>query len=54
MLSDRGLNSKINDLHEKAVRIANKDEIFHFKIMLEKDNAVTFHVKNLLLLIFKT
>ena len=57
MLSERGLNNKINHLHEKALRIAYKDEISDFKALLEEDNAVTIHVRNLQLLmteIFKT
>ena len=57
MLSERGLNNKINHLHEKALRIAYKDELSDFETMLEKDNAVTIHVRNLQLLmteIFKT
>ena len=45
MLSERGLNNKINHLHEKALRIAYKDELSDFETMLENDNAVTIHVK---------
>ena len=33
MLSERGLNNKINHLHEKALRIAYKDEISDFKAL---------------------
>ena len=48
MLSERGLNNKINHLHEKkALRIAYKDEISDSKALLEKDNAVTIHVRNI-------
>ena len=47
MLSERGLNSKINHLHEKALRIAYKDDVCDFKALLEKDNAVTIHVRNI-------
>ena len=57
MLSERGLNNKINHLHEKALRIAYKDDVSDFKALLEKDNAVTIHVRNIQLLmteIFKT
>ena len=57
MLSERGLNNKINHLHEKALRIAYKDEFSDFKALLEKDNTVTIHVRNIQLLmteIFKT
>ena len=57
MLSERGLNNKINHIHEKALQIAYKDELSDFEKMLETDNAVMIHVKNLQLLmteIFKT
>ena len=37
MLSERGLNNKINHLHEKALRIAYKDEISDFETILGKD-----------------
>ena len=57
MLSERGLSSKINYFHEKALRIAYDDELSDFQTMLGKDHAVTIHVKNLQVLmteIFKT
>ena len=57
MLSERGLNNKINHLHEKALRIAYKDDVSDFKALLEKDNSVTIHFRNIQLLmteIFKT
>ena len=39
MLSERGLNNKINHLHEKVLRIAYKDDVSDFKALLEKDNS---------------
>ena len=39
MLSESGLNNKINHLHEKALRIAYKDELSDFETILETDNA---------------
>ena len=51
MLSERGLNNKINHLREKPLRIAYKDELSAFETMLETDKAVIIHVKNLPLLI---
>ena len=57
MLRERGLNNKMNHLHEKALRIARKEGISDFKALLEKDNAVRIHVRNIQLLmteIFKT
>ena len=53
----RGLKKKINLLHEKALRIAYKDELSDFETMLKKDYAMTIHVKNLHVLmteVFKT
>ena len=50
MLSKRGLTNKTNHLHDKALRIAYKDEISDFKALPEKDNAVTIHVRNIQLL----
>ena len=53
MLSERGLNNKINHLHEKALRIAYKDGLSDFETMLETDNTVMIHVKNLKLLMIE-
>ena len=53
MLSERGLNNKINHLHEKALRIAFKDELSDFEALLKKDYAVMIHVKTLKLLMTK-
>ena len=47
MFSMRSLNNKINHLHEKALRIAYKDELSDFETMLEKNLAVTIHIKHL-------
>ena len=57
MLIERGLNNEINHFHEKALRIAYKDELSDFETMLEKDHTLTIHVKNLQVLmteVFKT
>ena len=51
MLSKRGFNNKTNHLQEKALPIAFKDEVSNFETLLEEDNAVTIHVKNLQLLV---
>ena len=40
MLSERGLNDKINHVHDKALRIAYKDEISDVKAMLEANLAL--------------
>ena len=57
MLCERRFNDKINHLHEMALRIAYKDDNSDFTTLLEKDNVVKIHIKNLQLLmteIYKT
>ena len=41
------LNNKINKIHERALRIAYKDYVSSFDILLERDKSVTIHTKNL-------
>ena len=47
MFHSRTLNTKINKLHERALRIVYKDDDLTFQQLLEKDNSVTIHEKNL-------
>lgn len=47
MFHNRTLNNKINKLHERALRIVYKSKELTFQEMLEKDNSVTIHHKNL-------
>ena len=47
MFHNRNLNNKINKLHERALRIVYKDENLTFQELLDKDNSVTIHHKNL-------
>ena len=47
MFCDRGLNRKINHLHERALRIAYNDYDSTFDALLEKDNSVVIHQRNL-------
>ena len=57
MFHDRNLNNKINRIHERALRIAYKDNVSSFENLLVIDNSVTVHQKNLQLLmieIYKT
>ena len=57
MFHSRKMNNKINRLHERALRIADKDFCSSFATLLEKDRSVTIHEKNLQLLMtemFKT
>ena len=39
----RGLNNKINPIHERALRITYKDKSSTFQELLEKDNYVSIH-----------
>ena len=47
MFHSRHLNNKINKIHERALRIAYKDYVSSFDILLERDKLVTIHTKNL-------
>ena len=40
------MNSKINKLHERPLRIANRDFSTSFATLLEIDKCVTMHQKN--------
>ena len=50
MLYDRAMNHRINHVHERALRIANKDHRNDFGYLLEQSNSVPIHVWNLQLL----
>ena len=41
------LNTKINKLHERALRIVYKDERLSFQELLDKDGSITIHHRNL-------
>ena len=47
------LNNRINNIHERALRLTYKDNQSSFKELLEKDHSVTVHYKNLVTEIFK-
>ena len=47
MFHSRHLNNKINRIHERALRITYKDYESSFNTLLEKDNSVSIHTKNL-------
>ena len=47
MFNDRGLNNKINRLHERALRIVYRDDVLSCEDLLKKDNSVTIHQQNL-------
>ena len=47
MFHNRTLNNKINRLHERTLRIVYKNDNLTFQELLEKDNSITIHQKNL-------
>ena len=48
---NRSLNNNINRIHERALSIVYRVQKSPFKELLEKDNSVTVHVKNLQVLV---
>ena len=47
MFHSRTLNSKINKLHERALRLVYNDETSSFEKLLKRDNSVKIHTRNL-------
>ena len=47
MFHGRGVNNKINQLHERSLRIVHKDNNSSFKELLKKDNSFTVHHRNI-------
>ena len=47
MCHGRGLNSKINNLHERALRTIYQDKKSSFETLLKRDKSVSIHMKNL-------
>ena len=47
MFHSRGLNNKINSIHERALRITYGNKISTFQQLLEKDNSVSIYHSNL-------
>ena len=43
----RKLNNKINRLHERCLRLIYSDRVSSYEELLEKDNSVPIHQKNL-------
>ena len=50
MFHSRKLNNRINSIHERALRLAYNDYKATFNQLLEKDNSVTIHNRNLQIL----
>ena len=47
MFHSRGLNNKINPVHERALKITYSDNTSNFQELLEKNNFVSIHHRNL-------
>ena len=47
MFHSRRLNNKINSIHERALRITYQDHVSTFQELLNKDNSVSIHHRNL-------
>ena len=47
MLHNRRLNTRINRLHERSLRVVYNDKSSSFQELLDKDKSVTIHHKNL-------
>ena len=47
MFHSRALNNKINSIHERALRITYNDSKSTFEELLNKDNSVSIHHRNL-------
>ena len=47
MCHSRQLNTRINNLHYRALRLVYQDENYSFEELLQKDGSVTIHHRNL-------
>ena len=47
MFHSRELNNRITRIHERALRLVYQDNSLSFAELLEKDNSVTIHQRNL-------
>ena len=47
MFHSRQLNNQINKIHERALRLVYKDNKLTFNYLLELDNSVAIHQRNL-------
>ena len=47
MFHSKRLNNKITSIHERALRVTYVDNVSSFQELLEKDNSVSIHHKNI-------
>ena len=53
MFCGRNLNNRINHLHERSLRIVYNDYESSFQELLELDNSVSIHHRNIHLLVIE-
>ena len=51
MCHNRSLNTKINKIHERALRIVYDDTTSSFEFLLQKSKSVKIHYRNLQILV---
>ena len=51
MFHNRALNNMIDKIHKRALRLVDQNKNLSFSELLELDNAVTIHQRNLLFLV---
>ena len=54
MFHSRGINNKINRIHERALRITYNNKSSSFQDFLDRDNSVTKHHRNIRTLAIET
>ena len=54
MFLSRGINNKINRIHERALRITYNNKSSSFQYLLDKDNSVAIHHRNIRTLAIET
>ena len=54
MCHSRKINTQINKLHERALRLVYNDKSSSFRELLERDNSVTIHERNIHILLTET
>ena len=51
MFHNRGLNNRINKIHKRTLRLVYQKKNLSFSELLELDNAVTIHQRNVQVLV---
>ena len=54
MFHSRGINNKMNRIHERSLRITYNNKSSSFQDLLDKDNYVTIHHRNIRTLTIET